>query len=142
MVLAVVAGIAATVLAAFALSWAADAMYAGFYADCPPQEWSQALLSESRVIAGVPSESDGYVGDCDSSGATDLVVADQADDAKCAAIVERAVARGWTVIHESAPCEIVLGRDLDGRTARLTLTSDEDATLGSLNLIGVWHRQS
>lgn len=139
--LAVVAGLFATVVAAFVVAVALDAFDAGIYADCPPEEWSQALLAESRVIAGVSSESAGNYGDCDASGATDLLVADHPDEGQCATIVDRAVARGWTVIDQTAPCEIVMSRDLDGRTARLRLTSDADATLGSLNLLGTWHRQ-
>ena len=140
-VLAVVAGLFAMVVGVVAVKWTTDAIDRGIYADCPPQEWSQALLDESRVIAGAASESAGDYGDCDASGATNLLVAQHPDEGQCPLIVERAAARGWAVIQQTAPCELVMSRDLDGRTARLTLTSEEDATLGTLNLIGQWHRE-
>jgi hypothetical protein len=139
--LAVVVGLFATAFAAFALNLAADALEAGTYADCPPEEWSRALLDESRVIAGVPSDSAGDYGDCDASGTTDLIVQEHPDAGTCATIVDRAVARGWTVVQQTAPCEVVMSRDLDSRTATLTLTSDADVTSGSVNLLGQWHRE-
>lgn len=139
-VLAVV-GLFASVVGLLAINRAADAFYAGMYADCPPVEWSQALLTESQVIAEVPNESAGYYSDCDGSGVTNLFIADSPEDGQCAAIVERAAARGWSVIHQTAPCETVMSRDLDGRTAWLTLSADRDENDGRFGLAGEWHRQ-
>lgn len=70
--LAVAIGLLAAVVGVLAFIVAGDAFDANVHAGCPPEDWSQALLAESRVIAGITSESAGSYGDCDASGATYL----------------------------------------------------------------------
>lgn len=91
------------------------------YADCPPTEWSQELLNESRAIAEVDSENGSYE-DCDSLGATEVYLAGEANAVRCARIEEQALARGWTIVEDSGECEFVMSREIDGRLAQLIVT--------------------